>query len=99
MRHAVPWSTFPSWAFTHGPQAKKFERAIKRYGRALEPLESDHSFSSAEKDRAKVRLLRPASLRVEVQPRAETFEWQFLLATSLNRGGVDERLRRSSRCR
>jgi len=43
--------------FTHGrlhAQAKKFERAIKRYGRALEPLESDHSFSSEEKDRAKV---------------------------------------------
>jgi hypothetical protein len=40
-------------------QAKKFERAIKRYGRALEPLESDYSFSSEEKDRAKVRFLRP----------------------------------------
>ena len=45
----------PNPFFTHGhAQAKKFERAIKRYGRALEPLESDHSFSSEEKDRAKV---------------------------------------------
>lgn len=46
------------------PQAKRFERAIKRYGRALEALESDHSFSADEKDRAKVRspLLLPQGL-------------------------------------
>ena len=64
--------------FTHGrlhAQAKKFERAIKRYGRALEPLESDHSFSSEEKDRTKVcgssnpRLTSP---RVEVEVGAKT---------------------------